>query len=88
MNWRNFIEESHAKTYKLPAGWDSTDSIAEQMECNRDSVRRLLGPAIKAGSVESGVFPVFDTVTKKMIRVTAYRKTQPKPAVAVKAVAR
>lgn len=75
MNWKNFVEESHAKAYKLQPGWDSRDTIAEQLDCSADSVRRLLAPAIKAGTIEVGTFPVWDDVTKKIMRVTAYRKT-------------
>lgn len=77
MNWKNFVEESHAKAYKLPQGWDSRDTIAEQLDCSVDNVRRLLAPALKAGTIETAVFPVWDDVTKKIIRVTAYRKAAP-----------
>jgi hypothetical protein len=79
MNWRNFVEESHAKAFKLPPGWDSKEKIADDLECAPDSVRRLLAPAIKAGSIDSNVFPVWCHVTKKIVRVTAYRKALPKP---------
>lgn len=73
-NWKSFVETSHAKTYVLPTGWDSRDDIAEQLECSADRVRCLLAPALKAGTVETNVFPVWDEVTKKVVRVTAYRK--------------
>lgn len=79
MNWKSFVETAHAKEYVLPPGWDSKDAIAEQLNCASDSVRRLLAPALKAGTVETGCFPVWDDVTKKIVRVTAYRKTAPKP---------
>ena len=78
MNWKSFVEESHAKTYRLPQGWDSRETIADQLDCAIDSVRRLLAPAIKAGTIESGMFPVWDDISKKVIRVTAYRKAPPK----------
>jgi hypothetical protein len=80
MNWKNFVEESHAKAFKLPQGWDSRDDIAEQLDCNPDRVRSLLAPALKAGTIETGVFPIWDDITKKIVRVTAYRKATPKPA--------
>lgn len=74
MNWKQFVEATQAKTYVLPAGWDSRDKIAEQLGCGVDHVSRLLAPAIKSRSVETNVFPVWDNVTKRVMRVTAYRK--------------
>ncbi len=40
-----------------------------------------LAPRIKAGKLETAVFPVWDPVCKRVVRVTAYRQ---KPAKAVK----
>lgn len=74
MNWKQLVEAQNRRTYVLPPGWDSRDKIAEQLECSVDNVRVLLGPAIRAKSVEVSVFPVWDEVTKKVVRVTAYRK--------------
>jgi hypothetical protein len=74
MNWKQLVEAQNRRTYVLPPGWDSRDNIAEQLECSVDNVRVLLGPAIRAKSVEVSVFPVWDEVTKKVVRVTAYRR--------------
>lgn len=74
MNWNALVEAQNRKTYVLPPGWDSRDAIAEQLECSPDRVRVLLGPALRAKTVETSVFPVWDEVTKKVIRITAYRK--------------
>ena len=74
MNWKQLVEAQNRRTYVLPPGWDSRDKIAEQLECSVDNVRVLLGPAIRAKSVEVSVFPVWDEVTKKVVRVTAYRR--------------
>ena len=74
MNWKQLVEAQNRRTYVLPPGWDSRDKIAEQLECSVDNVRVLLGPAIRAKSVEVSVFPVWDEVTKKIMRVTAYRR--------------
>ena len=74
MNWNALVEAQNRKTYVLPLGWDSRDAIAEQLECSPDRVRVLLGPALRAKTVETSVFPVWDEVTKKVIRITAYRK--------------
>jgi len=74
VNWKQLVEAQNRRTYVLPPGWDSRDKIAEQLECSVDNVRVLLGPAIRAKSVEVSVFPVWDEVTKKVVRVTAYRR--------------
>jgi hypothetical protein len=74
MNWKTLVEAQNAKSYVLPAGWDSREKIAEQLECSTDRVRVFLAPAIKSGVIETGVYPVWDNVTKRVIRVTAYRR--------------
>ena len=79
MNWKNLVEAEYEKAYVLPEGWDSKEKIAEQLGCADDSVRRCLAPALKNGSIETAVFPVWDPVTKRIVRVTAYRKLPAKP---------
>ena len=74
MNWKSLVEAQNKKTYVLPQGWDSRDKVAEQLECSVDNVRVLLGPAIRNKTVEVQQFPVWDDVTKKVIRITAYRR--------------
>lgn len=74
MNWKALVEAQNKKTYVLPQGWDSRDKVAEQLECSVDNVRVLLGPAIRNKTVEVQQFPVWDDVTKKVIRITAYRR--------------
>lgn len=74
MNWKALVEAQNKKTYVLPQGWDSRDRVAEQLECSVDNVRVLLGPAIRNKTVEVQQFPVWDDVTKKVIRITAYRR--------------
>ena len=74
MNWKSLVEAQNKKTYVLPQGWDSRDKVAEQLECNVDNVRVLLGPAIRNKTVEVQQFPVWDDVTKKVIRITVYRR--------------
>jgi len=74
MNWKNLVETQNAKSYVLPPGWDSRDTIAEQLECSSDRVRVLLAPGLKSGEIETSIFPIWDAVTKRVIRVTAYRR--------------
>jgi hypothetical protein len=74
VNWKSLVEAQNKKTYVLPQGWDSRDKVAEQLECSVDNVRVLLGPAIRNKTVEVQQFPVWDDVTKKVVRITAYRR--------------
>lgn len=74
MNWKNHVESQSSKLYVLPPGWDSREKIADQLECSPDRVRLQLAPGIKSGSIEMSVFPVWDKVTKRVMRVTAYRE--------------
>jgi hypothetical protein len=78
VNWKQLVEAQNRRTYVLPPGWDSRDKIAEQLECNPDNVRVLLGPAIRAKTVEVNTFPLWDDITKKVVRVTAYRRVTPR----------
>lgn len=68
------MEKQQAKLYVLPDGWDSKQKVAEQLECSEGNVNRLLAPAIKDKSVEVKAFAVFDPITKKLMRVTAYKQ--------------
>jgi hypothetical protein len=76
-NWKSLVEKQNAKSFVLPPGWDSRDDIAEQLECSVDRVRLLLAPGLKTGVIESGIFPVWDGTTKRVNRVTAYRRIDP-----------
>ena len=76
MNWKQLVEAQNRKTYVLPPGWDSRDTIAEQLECSVENVRVLLGPAIRSKTIEVQTFPIWDEITKKVTRVTAYRRRQ------------
>jgi hypothetical protein len=78
MNWKNLVESQNAKSYVLPEGWDAREKIAEQLECSSDRVRVLLAPGLKSGVIETAIFPVWDAITKRVIRVTAFRKKAPK----------
>ena len=74
MNWKTYVESSQAKTYVLPEGWDTRETIAEQLDCSTDNVRKLLAPAVKSGAVEFKQLPIWDKVTKKVRSVACYRK--------------
>lgn len=74
MNWKSVVEKKNAEIFKLPAGWDSRDTVAEELECSPERVSEILRPAIKAKDVEQSTFPVWDKELKRVIRVTAYRQ--------------
>lgn len=79
MNWKAIVEKKNAETYRLPAGWDAREAVAEDLECAPERVAEILRPALKSGDVEQKVFPVWDKLNKRIVRVTAYRQ-MPKPA--------
>jgi biotin operon repressor len=81
MNWKNYVEKQNAKVYTLPAGWDSRESIAEQLECSPDRVREHLQPGIAAKEIESRQFPVWDSALGRKVAVTAYRQATVKPSI-------
>jgi hypothetical protein len=74
MNWKNYVEKQNSKAFVLPPGWDSRESIAEQLECAPDRVRDHLQPGIAAKEIESRQFPVWDSALGRKVAVTAYRQ--------------
>jgi len=73
-NWKNIVSSSNAKQYRWPAGWQTREQVAEDLECSRDRVSDVLAPAIEQGLVERKQFPVWDQVTRRKIMVTGYRE--------------
>lgn len=83
-NWKAYVEKKNAKTYVIPAGWDSRDTIAEQLECSPDKVDDHLRPALKSGEVIKQSFKVWDDLQKRLLFVVCYREadkrnSQPAP---------
>jgi hypothetical protein len=72
-NWKHLLEANNAKIFVLPEGWDSKEELAKQIPCGEDRVRIFMAPMIKARQAEMKTFPVWDKVTKRVVRVTAYR---------------
>ena len=73
-NWKLLAEAKKASKYVLPAGWDSLEKVARNMECSEESARREWAPFVRSGEIEMQVFPVWDKLTKRLVRVTAYRQ--------------
>jgi len=73
-NWKNIVSSSNAKQYRWPAGWQTREQVAEELECSRERVSDVLAPAIEQGLVERKSFPVWDQTTRRKIMVTGYRE--------------
>lgn len=58
--------------YSWPKGWSSREEIAEQLECSAERVREVLGPGIKAGTIEFKDFKTWED--GRFVRRTGYRK--------------
>lgn len=74
MNWKNIVEKQNASLYRWPAGWDTREQVAAQLECSPDRVSTILAPGIKDGSIEVKAFPVWDKVMKRTTKVMGYRQ--------------
>lgn len=74
MNWKQIYERQNAKTYVMPAGWTEQAKVARSLGCAPERVNERLGPSIKAGEVEAKQFPIWDRLTKRVIRVFGYRE--------------
>lgn len=74
MNWKNAVAKLNARHYAFPAGWDTRDAIAEQLECSTDRVDTLLGPGLKSGEIEKQQFPVWDARLGRKVLVWGYRQ--------------
>lgn len=75
-DWKALVEATNARTYILPEGWDTKATLAEVLGCSEDRVRIQMAPAVKDRSVETKVFPVWDDIAKRVVRITAYRSTE------------
>lgn len=74
MKWTNIVEKAQSKAFVLPPGWDSREKIAEDLGCAPERVRILLAPALKAGTVITDTFTVYDKALKRLVRVTAFKE--------------
>lgn len=71
-NWKSLAEKENAKTYVLPSGWDSRDTVAAQLDCSPEKVDDYLRPALKSGKVIKQQHRVWDNVQKRCVMVIAY----------------
>jgi len=80
MNWKNEVHKMNAAAYGWPKGWSSREEIAEQLECSPERVREVLAPGIKAGSIETKEFKIWDG--GRLVRRPGYRKVEKTAAAA------
>jgi len=73
-NWNKIVEDAQAKRHVLPEGWSDRESVAEQIGCAPDNVRKMLNSAISLGIVECKVLGVWDSNLKRVRQVMCYRE--------------
>lgn len=73
MKWKKLLHKQNAKHYAWPAGWDTAEEIAEQLECSPERVREHLAPSIRAGEVECKQFTIWDAETGRKVIKTGFR---------------
>ena len=80
-NWKKIVEDHSKRAYKWPEGWDSRETIAEQLECSPDRVSDILSKSIKDGEIEKKAITYWDNELKRKITSFGYRQleTETKP---------
>ena len=74
MSWKSYVEKQNAKVFVLPDGWDSRETVAEDLGCSTERVDEQLRPGLKSGEIEKQTFRVWDKTAKKVAMVIAYRR--------------
>lgn len=74
MKWQKAVDLINIEKFKIPAGWDSKEKIAEELQCSPDRVHDLLKPGLASGAFESQEFPVWDAKRRLTVRVKCYRQ--------------
>lgn len=73
-NWRQTVSKLNKKNFSWPAGWDTREKIAEELECSPERVSDILAPGIRSGEIEKSAFPVWDEVLQRKVMVVGYRE--------------
>lgn len=80
-NWNKIVEDHNKKQYKWPDGWDTKETIAEQLDCTPRQVTEHLASAIRSGEVEKKLISYWDDKAKRKTSAYGYRpvpKSEPK----------
>ena len=76
MNWQKAIDKINIEKYRVPAGWDTKEKIAIELQCAPERVHDLLRGGLASGVFEAQEFPVWDAKRRMTIRVKCYRQRQ------------
>lgn len=74
MNWQKAIDKINIEKFRIPAGWDTKEKIAEELQCSPDRVHDLLKVGLASGAFESQEFPVWDAKRRMTVRMRCYRQ--------------
>ena len=85
--WLKTINRINTSRFQIPAGWQTREQVAVELQCDPDRVADLLKPGLQSGDFERKDFPVWDSARRMTVRVICYRVcgSDEKPAPKAKA---
>jgi hypothetical protein len=73
-NWQKVKNKINKKKYGAPDGWDSRDTVAEQLKCDPSRVSKILSFGIESGDILCRQFYVWDDIRGTAIIKTFYKE--------------
>jgi hypothetical protein len=73
-NWQKVKNKINKKKYATPDGWDSRDTVAEQLKCDPSKVSKILSFGIESGDILCRQFYVWDDIRGTAIIKTFYKE--------------
>ena len=74
MNWKKAIDAINEEKFRIPEGWDSKETIAQELQCSPERVHDLLKNGLTSGAFEAQEFPVWDAKRRLTVRIRCYRQ--------------
>jgi cytochrome P450 len=71
--WLKTINRINSNRFQIPAGWQTREQVAVELQCDPDRVADLLKPGLQSGDFERKDFPVWDSARRMTVRVVCYR---------------
>lgn len=71
--WLKTINRINTSRFQIPAGWQTREQVAVELQCDPDRVADLLKPGLQSGDFERKDFPVWDSSRRMTVRVVCYR---------------
>jgi hypothetical protein len=71
--WLKTINRINSNRFQVPAGWQTREQVAADLQCDPDRVADLLKPGLQSGDFERQDFPVWDSGRRMTVRVVCYR---------------